>query len=115
MRSTLRRLAARLAVVLLVVIGTGVTLTGTALAYPTSCTHGITGPSVVGSYAGWARCWAGTGYYRAAGRCDVVGEIWTVYGPWLYRKSTFTGTPEKSYIYCPAGAPPTTVWVQTKN
>ena len=115
MRSTLRRLAARLAVVLIVVVGTGLGLTGTASAAPYNCGYGITGPSVVGSYGGWARCSSGTGYYRAGATCNVTGQIWSIYGEWVYRKSTDGPYTPKSWVYCPAGAKPLVVYVQTKN
>ena len=111
MRSTLRRLAARLAVVLLVVVGTGVSLTGTASASPYNCYYGITGPSVVGSYAAWARCYSGSGYYQVGATCNTMGEIWVVRGPWVKR----TADSPRSYAYCPAGGKPTGVWVTTKN
>jgi len=111
MRSTLRRLAARLAVVLLVVVGTGVSLTGTASAAPSTCYKGISGPSVVGSYGAYAKCWSGTGYYRVGATCPVTGSVWSIYGPWVKRVD---GSP-LSWAYCPAGARPLVVYVQTKN
>jgi hypothetical protein len=111
MGSTLRRLIARLTVVLLVVVGTGVGLTGTASATPYNCYYNYTGPSVVGSYGAWAKCYAGSGYYRVGATCPVPPSVWSIYGPWIKR----TADSAKSWAYCPAGAKPLVVYVQTRN
>jgi hypothetical protein len=111
MTTTLRRLAARLAVVLLVTVGTGASLTGTASAAPYDCYKGVSGPSSAGSYGAYAKCWSGSGYYRVGATCPYSGSVMSIYGPWVKR---VTNSP-LSWAYCPAGAKPLVVYVQTKN
>jgi hypothetical protein len=97
------------------VVGSGLALTGTASAAPSNCRYGTTGPSAAGSYAGWAQCSSGSGSYRVGATCNLVGEIWSIYGPWVYRTSASGPNTPRSYAYCPAGAKPTIVYVTTRS